>query len=301
MTIRRQASLMWAATAMMCVLSQSPAAAQKPGTGLLPGQSILANAPGTTGCPEDLQKFYACAVEKAKAFKPPRTPDGKPNFQGFWGRSNNLSTTGLEGRNSPIIDPPAKIPYQPWAAERQKEFLKKYLDPTTRCMPGGVPRFSQGPGEHRILQTPGYIVFMSERGHNSRIVPIDNRPHIGQKLRLWLGDSVAHWEGNTLVIDTTNLNGLSALDTNMDFASDALHVVERYTMIDADNLLIEATLDDPTVFTQPWKMAWGKTRDPRQAKGLELLEEACVEGNRKWLEGEIAAGQKILTTPPRKP
>ena len=301
MRIRIRGALIWAA-ATMFVLSQAPGAAQKPGTtGLVPGQTNLANAPGTTGCPDDLQQFYPCALAKAKAFKPRLTPDGKPNFQGYWSRSNNLGTTTLEGRNSPIMDPPGKIPYQPWAAAKQKELLRKYLDPTYRCLPGGVPRHSMGPGEHRIFQTPGYIVFMSERGHNTRIVPIDNRPHIGQKARLWMGDSVARWEGNTLVVDTTNLNGLAAFNTSMDFASENLHVVERYTMIDADNLLIEATLEDPTVFTQPWKMAWGKTRDPREVKGLELLEEACVEGNLKWLDGELAQGQQILTAPLRKP
>ena len=302
MRIPMRGVLMWAAGAMF-VVSQSQVGAQqqKGGTGLVEGQSNLANAPGTSGCPEPLREFYPCALAKAKTFTPRRTPDGKPDFQGYWDRSNNLSTTSLEGRNSPIMDPPGKIPYQPWAAAKQKELLLRYLDPTYRCLPGGVPRHSMGPGEHRIFQTPGYIVFMSERGHNTRIVPIDNRKHIGQKARLWLGDSVAHWEGNTLVVDTTNLNGLSAFNTNMDFASDALHVVERYTLIDKDNMLIEATLEDPTVFTQPMKLAWGKTRDPRQAKGLELLEEACVEGNLKWLDGEVAAGQQILTSPLRKP
>ena len=233
---------------------------------------------------------------------------GRPDFHGLWGRNSGLSIVNIQApanstvvRNSSVVDPPGRIPYQPWAEAKQKDLMARDIDPAARCMPHGVPRHFLAPEAYRIVQTPGHMVFMAEQGHITRVVPLDGGPHAGPKIRFWMGDAAGHWEGDTLVIDTTNFNGLAVFDTNMDFASDALHVVERYTMIDADNMLVEVALEDPTVFTRPWKMAWGKTRDPREAQGWEILEEACFEGNSRWLDGEIAAGRKVLAAPVRRP
>ena len=263
----------------------------------------LGNVRSTSGCPDDNpQQFYPCAVEKAKRAKPPRTADGKPDFQGLWGRNGRLLATNLTlPGNSPVVDPAETIPYQPWAEAKKKELQAQYIDSVSRCMPHGVPRHFLAPEAYQIIQTPGYIAFLAEQAHITRIVPLDGRPHVGPKSRSWMGDAVGHWEGNTLVIDTTNLNGLAVFAITMDFASDALHVVERYTMLDANNIFLEVTMEDPTVFTRPWKMAWGRTRDPREATGAELLEEACYEGNGRWMNGEIAAGRRVLSAPVRRP
>src|SRR5689334_20573991 len=97
----------------------------------------LANVRTTSGCPEAFQQFYACALEKIKTARPPRTADGKPNFAGLWGRNAGLLATTLFGDNSPIIEPRGTIPYQPWAQEKQKELFRDYVDPVARCMPHG--------------------------------------------------------------------------------------------------------------------------------------------------------------------
>jgi hypothetical protein len=262
----------------------------------------IGNVKSTSGCPELPRQFYPCALEKAKRATPPRMPDGRPSFEGYWGRNTGIGAVMFTNpSNSPIVDPPGVLPYQPWAAEKQKELQRDYLDPSARCMPQGVPRHFMAPEAYRIVQSPTHIVFLAEQGHIYRIVPLTPRPHVGPKMRLWMGDSVGRWDGDTLVIETTNFNGLAVFNTVMDFATEALRVVERYTMLDKDNLLFEVTIEDPNVFTRPWKMAFGKTRDPRSATGMEMLEEACYEGNWRWLDGEIRNGRKVLSVPVRKP
>ena len=118
---------------------------------------------------------------------------------------------------------------------------------------------------------------MIEFVHAFRIIPLDGRPHVGENIQLWQGDSRGHWEGNTLVVDVTNSNG-KWLDVSGDFHSDALHVVERWTFVDADTLNVEVTMEDPKVYTTPWKMAFTFTR--KKEKDYEVIEYACPEGER---------------------
>ena len=287
------------AAAAVCAVSPASLAGQSIGSSdarswLLGTVEGTGNQPSRSGCPGEPKLLRPCGLEKARQFNPPRTPDGKPNFQGFWSRTNGEGTDarttfileehpqsrGVPGGKSLIVDPPdGMIPYQPWAREKRAEIINTYIDQASICLPPGVPRHFLAPGIYQIVQSPGYVTFLLEHAGHARIVPTDGRPHIGPKTRLWQGDSVGRWEGNTLVIDTTNTNGQAFLSiVTRDFASAALHVVERYTLIDIDSILIEVTVEDPTVFTRPWTMAWGRTRMP--GKGLELLEEACYEGNR---------------------
>ena len=250
----------------------------------------VGNFKSTSGCPGDSKGLQSCARQKAKQFKPPRTPDGRPNFQGIWGRTLSAGSTAFEkrtvaGPTTPVgqgmvVDPPdGLIPYQPWARAKRAEIIETYLDQTANCLPPGVPRHSVGPGPYQILQGPNSVSIITERPGHARIIPTDGRPHISSKVRLWQGDSVGRWEGDTLVIDTTNANGLALMNVDYrDFASPDLHVVERITMIDLDQLYYEVTLTDPSVYTRPWTMAWGRTRWP--GKGMEAFEDACVEGNR---------------------
>ncbi len=126
------------------------------------------------------------------------------------------------------------------------------------------------------MRTP--ITFLFEDQGVYRVIPTDGRPHIGKNIKLTNGDSVGRWEGNTLVVDVTNLNGYNWLDDSGNFYSDATHVIERMTMIDPNTIHFEGTIDDPKTYTKPWKIVWPMVRetDPE----FEFLEEACREGER---------------------
>jgi len=185
-----------------------------------------------------------------------------------------------------IVDPAdGKIPYLPWAEAKKKEFRAnvdaptklEHIDPLVRALLVGVPRSNHTPGEIQIVQVPGYVLFLYSSSHAFRVVPTDGRPHVSDSIKLWMGDSRGRWEGNTLVIDVTNQNDQTWLDS-ASFHGDALHVVERWTMVGPDTIGFEATMEDPSMFTQPWKIAYriNRVRD----KGYEILEEARREGER---------------------
>jgi hypothetical protein len=127
---------------------------------------------------------------------------------------------------------------------------------------------------YQILQAPGYVVILIEMIHDVRIIPLDGRPHLSQHIRQWLGDSRGHWEGNTLVVDTTNFTD----KTHFRGADRNLHLIERFTRADPNTILYEFTVDDPTAFTKTWKAQapWTKTAGP-------IYEYACHEGNYSML------------------
>ena len=237
-------------------------------------------------CPEEPALFRRCAVEKAKTFNPPRTPDGRPDFQGAWGRISIRNGENLEehpetmdgsGGRSAIFDPvDGRIPYQPWAAERRDSHFSTYLDPGRLCVPQGAPRFVYEAGAKVIVQTPGYISIFNDQAHSFRIIPMDGRPRLGRDIRLFNGDSRGRWEGNTLVIEVTNQNAIAWLDLIGNFLSPAADVVERLTMIDHNVIYVTVTVEDPNVFTRPWALAFGLRRnaDP----DFEMWENACWEG-----------------------
>ena len=163
---------------------------------------------------------------------------------------------------------------QPWAVDEKisRNLSERgYDDPTAHCFPQGTPRSMYIPQGIELIQTPDYIVFLFERT-SWRIVPLDGRAHLPDKMRLWQGDSVGHWEGDTLVVDTTNINGKTWLGEGGEVISHAAHVVERFTPVAPDTLRYEATVTDPVVYNRPWTMAF-----PMQREKFELLEAACHE------------------------
>ena len=152
-----------------------------------------------------------------------------------------------------------------------------HIDTQHRCLPRGVARGIYGT-QFRLLQFPGYVVLLSETYERYRIIRL-GVPHIEPQIKLWMGDPVGRWEGNTLVVDLTNVNAKPRLSIVGDFYSENAHIVERLTFIDAKTLNYTATFNDPTVYTRPWTLAVFLGRVPNE----EFWESACREGERGLL------------------
>ena len=262
------------------------------------------------------------ALERAKLppFVPPRTGDGTPDLRGRWGGTpggDDLEEHPYVDISSPpeesfVSDPPdGKIPYQPWALATRAEHRaglargwpgekeRLYTDPQTYCL-YTVPRATYR-GGFEIMQGAGYVIIAFNFGHYYRFIPTDGRPHaVGPDVKLWMGDSRGSWDGNTLVVDVTNLNAKNWLDQVGNFFSDNVHVVERFTLAAANIIDYEVTIDDPTVFTRPWKIRLPirRTRaDANDPYSNETWENSCHEGNQagehsrslgfKWFGGVV--------------
>jgi hypothetical protein len=159
----------------------------------------------------------------------------------------------------------------------------EYMSPWDRCITRGFPggMFPGGYGNvYEIVQSPGYVAIVSEMIHETRVIPLDGRPF--SNLRQWNGESRGHWDRNTLVVETTNFNNKGWIATNVASGrikgieqSEALHVTERFTRVDADTIQYEVRIEDPNVYTEPWKVSFSFTRDPN----AQIFEYACHEGN----------------------
>ena len=251
-----------------------------PGDGSQPPQVMTATTPASPSTARQPAKAAANVG---------RRPDGKPDFQGFYIPDGGGANYGLEkhvgnplnpaGRGV-IIDPPdGKLPRQAWTMQEwidRNRPERGYDDPTAHCFPAGVPRSMYVPTSFQIVQTSDHIVFLHERvaWRIVRIVPAaDKQVHLPDTMRLWQGDSVGHWEGDTLVVDTTNFNGKTWLNEVGEVVSYAEHVVERFTPAGPDKINYETTVADPVVYTQPWTISLPFNRQ----KDFELLEAACHE------------------------
>src|SRR5262245_62053127 len=263
------------------------------------------------GCPSTPGGFHPCALAKARTFTPPRTPDGQPDLQGLWeapmarglgnieGRAAADKENGTGSQTSLVVDPPgAVIPYHPWARRQKAENEEHYVDPYAHCLPISAPRIMASPRTRQIAQYPGYLTIVNESGgHPFRVIYMDGRPHLPADIKLWRGDSRGRWDGNTLVIETTNLTGLAWFGSGGDFFSDALKITERLTMVDADTIDYAATIDDPKVSTRPWTMAFALERN--KEKGYEQMEEGCFESDRDT--ADLLLTGYLMYTGPRFP
>jgi hypothetical protein len=149
-----------------------------------------------------------------------------------------------------------------------------------RCALPGLFQGEDNNNPYQFLQEPGEVVILYDYNHTSRVIHLDGRPHLGQHIRLFMGDSIGHWEGNALVVDTTNFNDRTSYSREIPYFTEALHTVERFTIGDANSIDYEVTIDDPGLFTRPWKTAGYFTRVPQ---GTESLEFACAEGSQTLL------------------
>ncbi len=217
-----------------------------------------------------------------------RLADGTPDLNGLFESDAGGSNYGLEARGftpgsltpparGVVIDPPdGKLPYQPWArAERENRDtpLRGYDDPTAHCFPAGVPRSIYVPTPFHIVQTPGAVATLHER-MSWRLISLARTRHLPDVIRLWQGDSIGHWDGDDLVVETTNLNGKTWGNEVGDVFSHAEQVLERFRPLDANTIRYEATISDPIVYTRPFTIAMPLKRVIGTG---DLLEAACHE------------------------
>jgi len=187
------------------------------------------------------------------------------------------------GRANSIVDPAdGKVPYTAAARAKSDDLIANgmYHEPELHCFMSGVPHNMWVQFGQQTLQTKDYIVFNWEFMHSRRIIPLDNRPHqiTSPAVKLFQGESVGHWEGDTLVVDTTNQNDKTWFDTSGHYKPEDVHVVERFTMTDSNTIEYEADVDSKE-FTQPMKVKGRQTRANANNPDYEQMEFACIEGN----------------------
>jgi hypothetical protein len=196
------------------------------------------------------------------------------DLRGVWMVENNADAS-LE-RAHVIVDPAdGKIPYRPDALARRKQNFENRAtaDPQTKCFQPGVPRAAYVHSPFQIFQNDRAVYMVYQDVHAYRILYLNGSPH-NEGLGYAMGDSRAHWDGNTLVADVNSFSDATWLDGAGDYHSDELHVVERYTRTSQDTLTYEATIEDPKVFTRPWKIRMAL----RLQKGVQIVEDECEEG-----------------------
>ncbi len=192
----------------------------------------------------------------------PRMPDGKPDFTGVWwvGRDITPETSSARYRDgykyTPVQPGSFGSLYQPWAAEKASKMSDKD-DPSLWCIPSIIgPSFVGNGLVGEIVQTPKAVLVLIETFHGFRIIPTDGRPHRDDVLPSYRGESVGHWEGDTLVVDVRSFSDKNWLHHHGDvsFHSDELRIIEKYRLLDANTLQVELTAEDPKVLTGPWVM-----------------------------------------------
>lgn len=244
----------------------------------------------------------------------PRLPDGQPDVRGQWNKSWSgsnganfdleegidpleITLTGRDPKAFPrptvVQTPDGRIPYQPWARALREEIRQYVMNPTkvvhvdsnARCLQMGIPRQSLDTG-FEIVQTPGFFFFVYPYNNASRVIALDGRPHIDERIKLWQGDSVGRWEGNTLVVDVRNLNEHAWYDAYGNFHSEELRLRERWVFISPDRVHYEVTSEDSKVFTRPWtaRNEFARVKEP-----VEIWETSCFEGERNLKNKKVVS------------
>ena len=312
------------------------------------GVVLLAPGPaaGQAFWPEDtpklpMAKTWVAQKVQLPPYTPPRTPDGVPDLQGSWSGAGGDAFSFLEeheyvdvttpAQESLVSDPAdGKVPYTPWALAKRNEILaglargwpgesgeRLHVAPGAFCLLG-VPGVSFDAQE--IVQKPGSVIMLNDEGY--RVIPTDGRPAISENAKFWYGNSRGRWEGDTLVVEVTSLNGKTWFDSTGQFYSENTRMIERWTLADADTMDYEVTIEDPTIYTRPWKINFPKrraetgSRGPRGVTAVrralstlppvadpyanEFWETACYEGNAETVEGVRSVGFKWFSgvTPP---
>ena len=243
-----------------------------------------------------------CVVAAAADYKAPPTPDGNPDLNGIWQAlgSAHWNIEGHSAEMGPVVKMGAlgaipgglgiveggEIPYKPEALAVRNENKEHWLerDPAVKCYMPGIPRANYMPFPFQIVQTPEHVLIAYEFASASRVVYM-NRPDFEAPVDSWMGHSIGKWDGESLVIDVTALIDQTWLDSAGNHHSDQLHVVERYTPMSPNLLMYEATIEDPNIYTKPWKISMPLYR--RVEKNAQLLEFKCVEFAEELMYGHL--------------
>ena len=232
-------------------------------------------------------------------YRAPRTADGKPNLNGIW-QAMNTANWDIQGHTAAAGPVPAlgaaffvpsgtgivegeEIPYTPAAAAKKKENAANWmkLDPELKCYMPGIPRATYMPYPFQIVQSKNNILITYQFAGAVRVINMGSPTQAPADS--WMGWSNGRWEGETLVVDVTSQTEDSWFDRAGNFHSDALHVVERYTPRSPDTMMYEATIEDPNVFTRPWKISMPLYRHVE--KNAQVVESKCVEFSEELLYG----------------
>ena len=253
-------------------------------------------------------------AQQFPAYRAPRFPGTQnPDLNGVWQAMNSanwdiephaagpspfpelMGAIGAEPAGQGVVEG-GKIPYQPWAEAKKKENFEKRLthpitvdvnnttgDPEAKCYLPGVPRATYIGFPFQVIQTAKQILLSYEFASATRMVYMDRKPKAPADS--WMGWSIGSWDGDTLVVDVTAQNDKTWFDRAGNFHSDALHVVERYTPLSPYHLIYEATIEDPKVFTRPWKIRMPLYR--RVEPNIQSLEFKCVEFSEEFEYGHL--------------
>jgi hypothetical protein len=243
----------------------------------------------------------AAQAPASPAYRAPRTPDGKPNLNGIWQTMNTanwnieahpagpspareLGAAGAVPAGLGVVDG-GEIPYLPAARKKQQENYanRLKLDPEIKCYLPGVPRATYQGMPFQIIQSTKHIMLIHEFAGAVRTIYMTDQTEAPADS--WMGWSNGRWEGETLVVDTKGFNDLSWLDRAGNFHSDALHVVERFTPRSPETITYDVTIEDPKVFSRPWKMSMPLYKHVE--RNAQILEFRCVEFVEDLLYGHL--------------
>jgi hypothetical protein len=241
------------------------------------------------------------AAGQAPAYRAPRTAEGTPDLNGIWqaintahwdiephaaapGPLDQLGAAGAIPGGMGVVEG-GVIPYKPEALAIKKENFANRLarDPEMRCYLPGVPRATYMPFPFQIIQSQKHVMILHEFAGAVRTIYMED--HVEAPADSWMGWSNGRWEGETLVVDTTGFNDRTWFDRAGNFHSDALHVVERFTPRSPETLNYEVTIEDPNVFTRPWKMSMPLYR--RVEPDARLMEFRCIEFGEELIYGHL--------------
>jgi len=215
----------------------------------------------------------------------PRAADGKPDLSGLWFRpyTPNMASGPAKDNRGGDRTGPKELPFTAAGKAKWDAYEAGDGDYTGACLPFGLMRSMNSPDPIQFIQNAPFLALLYEQNTWFKLIPIDGRPHAKDLDPTWFGDSVGHWEGDTLVVHTNNFNGKTRLDTIGHPHSDALEVTEHFTRTDLGHMAYEVTIHDPKTYTEDW----GNKRTFTLRTDTQIMEYSCEENNKSLWEGRI--------------